>query len=85
MRPDTLRTDRPPPPQRKGSPVARKRPAASDVEHPVLIGLDGGKLPRDPTMPSRAEARALRRREAVTYAQLRRHLTGVPDPPLREV
>jgi hypothetical protein len=66
--------------------VARKRPAASDVVPPDLTLLDGGAL-FDGGLPrlTRAEAYALRRSAPLTTQQLRKHLRGVPDPPLRGV
>ncbi len=65
--------------------MARKRPTASNVVPPELICLEGG-LPRG-ALPSltRAEAEALRRSAPITHEQLRKHLHGVPSPPLREV
>jgi hypothetical protein len=66
--------------------VARKRPTASDVVSPDLICLNGGLSARG-AVPAltRAESEALRRSAPLTHAQLRQHLMGVPEPPLREV
>ena len=66
--------------------MARKRPNAPDVVAPQLTCLDGGLSPRG-AVPAltRAEAEALRRSAPLTHAQLRKHLMGVPEPPLREV
>jgi hypothetical protein len=65
--------------------VARKRPAASDVDPPVLILLDGGRPAAMLPALTRAEAQALKRSAPLTHQQLRKHLKGVPDPRLREV
>jgi hypothetical protein len=65
--------------------VARKRPTASDVAPPDLICLDGGQPSGSTPALTRAETEALRRSAPLTHQQLRRHLKGVPEPPLRGV
>ena len=62
--------------------MARERPTASDVAAPMLDCLDGGKPDGDdPPLFTRAEARALRRSDRLTQADLERHLEGVGDRP----
>ena len=64
--------------------MARERPTASDVAPPMLDCLDGGKPDGDdPPLLTRAEARALRRSDRLTEADLARHLEGVGEPPPR--
>jgi hypothetical protein len=65
--------------------VARKRPTASDVTSPQLILLDGGRPDSAHAALTRAEADALSCAAPLTHEQLRRHLKGVPGPPLRVV
>jgi hypothetical protein len=65
--------------------VARKRPIASDVVPPRLILLDGGRPASAHPALTRVEADALRRSAPLTHIQLKAHLKGVPDPPLRGV
>ena len=69
----------------KGSLVARKRPTASDVTLPALICLDGGRPPSAIPALTRAEAQALKRSAPLTHQQLRKHLQGIPQPPIRGV
>jgi hypothetical protein len=57
--------------------VARERPTASNVVHPALVCLDGGKPDADDPRLTRAEARALRRTAPLTHAQLEKHFSGV--------
>jgi hypothetical protein len=62
--------------------VARERPTASDGAPPRFDCLEGGKPDGEDTpLLTRAEARALRRSDRLTQADLARHLEGVGDPP----
>jgi len=82
MAPTAMDLRTPFPQSERGPIVARERPTASDVAPPMLRCLDGGKTDgEDAPLLTRAEARALRRTERLTHADLARHLDGVNITP----